>query len=149
MNSINSNIFYSILFLTISSAITSCHTSSRQIQRHVGPILKVGIGDLVRNVGKYNNLVIETEGIIHHGYEEIAIYSPQNYLQNGDTIKSIDLSNGIWIQSTLRYPESESFYDSLQNKIVKVIGLFDTTKTGHLGNYRGTLVRTEFKLNSN
>ncbi len=133
----------------ILSAISSCHTSSKQIQKHSGPVLKVKIGDLVRDAGKYHNTVIETEGVFHHGYEEITIYSPQIFLQNGDTIKSIDLFNGIWIESTLRYSESERLYDSLQNKIVKLIGLLDTTRTGHLGNYRATLIRAEFKLNDN
>ncbi len=95
----------------------------------------LSIDDLISNKAKYHGQYIQTAGFYRQGFEESAIYYVEHLQHSNPTIKLKEIGKGLWIDFN-HNKVSMVTLDSIQDKLVIVRGIFDTT---HLGIYVGKI----------
>lgn len=139
-------VFKKFTYLAIVSALLpSCRSSrSAKICRPTVELRKfhfaeVSLQELIENKAFYHGKLVETSGYARFGFEESAIYYDMD-IPTLDSVQKFRNECGLWIKFVQQ--DSPDFRNlvTLNDKLVKVKGLFDTTKTGHVGGcYRAEL----------
>jgi hypothetical protein len=138
-------------FLPIFIIAFSCKTSKilrpTIAELNARTYIVISLQDLMQNKEKYHGHFVETQGHFLLGSERRAIYSYMD-IPIGDTIIEYRDFCGLWIVPNVNHPFSYSIPDSLQNRLVRLKGYFDTTKHGHIGAcYEATLSNAfDFKI---
>jgi len=99
---------------------------------------RVSFYKLLANPGEYNGKKICLEGILHYRFEDSGIYPSQeysNYLITEsafgiDYIKNPNVEDSKGHQISL---------NDLNNKYVRISGVFNNNKHGHMGGFAGTI----------
>ena len=125
-----------LIFYSLAISQESCILSPKRsfsIQKLDGTIkpVKIPISDLGRTYREFQGQYIETTGIIGGGFEEFAIYP--------DTILFIGKSYGFWLEINPELNFDHYSFKKIDGKRVRIKGIIDTTKTGHLGSYLATI----------
>ena len=80
--------------------------------------------DLKENTDNYDNDTILISGRFHTGFEDFSINKS---------------SDGIWLNSFDPLSINQEVEEKINNRDVKLFGLFNPNKRGHLGRYLGTI----------
>lgn len=142
--------FNFVILLTILFSCRNTKTYTPSIgELNSKKYVKVSLQELFENKELYHGQIIETEGYYHFGFEESAIYLENEFTSQSTRVSLKDSTMlfpdacGIWIEFNINHPFYQHYPDSLSHQLVVVKGLFDTTKTGHVGGcYRAALTHT-------
>jgi len=107
------------------------------------PFLFVDVNDLVKNKSKYHGKWVETEAYFSKGFEKSEL-SYDSTIMTTDGTLTFRVPNALWVEFHYSHPYYQKVPDSINHKLVRVRGFFDTTKTGHLGYYSAELSEAYF-----
>jgi len=123
-----------ILFLLISCSGPAALHKDKLHQNDI--VLKqVPLEELLLHKGRYHNQYIETKGYYLSAFEISGLFDTITFPSGDTMITHVDYTRGLWVEFGKKHPE----FDSVQKRIIKIRGLFDTTNTGHMGNYEATI----------
>ncbi len=111
-----------ILILTVDS------TTAKECT----PVL---FSELLANPKKYDLKCIELRGYFVSEYENIALYLSEEDIENHN------FQSAIWVDFDKNHPlsSSDSLTKLFNSKDIKVKGIYDIGRRGHLGSYQGSL----------
>lgn len=101
------------------------------------PFIKIGLRELLTNKSLYHGKYVETEGSCSSNFERSALYYDTIFKQIDGGIKYRMYGDALWVDF---HPAYIYHRDSLQHKIIRVRGYFDSSI--HYDSYSGELLNT-------
>jgi hypothetical protein len=100
------------------------------VQPLAAQTVMVSLVELIANPKNYDGKVVQVIGFVSIDFEDEAIYL------HSDDYKHYVNKNGLWIEITPEIRQKRAEYDQ---KYVILVGTFDATRKGHMGNWSGTI----------
>lgn len=92
---------------------------------------RISISELVINYKSYHGRYIETTGKFYYAFEEFAIYTNKNLFSNE--------ARGFWLDLNPDLNINDTSFEKMDGKLIRVRGVIDTTRKGHLNSYLATI----------
>lgn len=89
----------------------------------------VTFAEFAKDPAQYENKKIRIEGYFQYEFENVAIYESEGR----------EIASGIWLDFDHRQDLAEKDLLMLDDKFIDIIGTFDFSSHGHLGQYIGQL----------
>jgi hypothetical protein len=129
---------FSNTIICISISLFSCNSPKIRVsgndfnQRDIDTVSIVSVLD---NPGSYHQKKLAIEGVSSFGFEMSGIFIDEASRRN------LTFENAVWLipAPTISNAQIDSIEKFFNNKLLRVIGRFDSSSHGHLGFYKGTL----------
>jgi hypothetical protein len=143
------NILKTVVLILVVIGLATC-TVNKESEKFSHPALRdsilfVPINNLVSNKSQYHGKWVETEAYYSFGFENSGL-SYDSLIKTLDGDMKFRIHNAIWVEFISSHPYSQNLPDSINNKLVRLRGYYDTTKTGHMGLYSAELTHTYFLM---
>jgi hypothetical protein len=150
---VQANTIRTIGFLFLSGLVLfelGCKSTSVAVVESPVSIHEVNLEDLIQNIGNYHGKTIQTRGWFSVGFEESALYLGKVVVLQDSSFKfERDSFSGVWIEPDMHFvpvDSIESFTHKKSGRLTTIQGIIDTTRTGHMGLYAGTIMKARFVL---
>ena len=94
---------------------------------------KISLQDVLKNPSQFDGKLIQVSGFLVQEFENSGLYPD----------KERPLGRGIWVNTSTEMSEQR---DRLRNHFVVLTGVFDASRHGHLGWFKGTLTVSKCEL---
>lgn len=133
------------IFAFFTIYLTNCQSNSKLSQTldqvKDNPVVIAQINDLVTNKSKYHGKWVETVAYYSYGFEKSELYYDST-LPTLDGKLNFRVYHAIWVEFHYSHPYAQHLPDSVNHKLVRIRGKYDSTKTGHLGYYSAGITNT-------
>jgi hypothetical protein len=137
-----------LLSFGLFMCLIGCKTKRLTSTEFPNSICEVNLEELVEKIGSYHGMTIQTTGLFSVGFEESSL-SPAKIVLSQDNnfkfeIKSIP---GIWIDPDIQFVPFDSIHiytHKTTGRLTTIQGIVDTTRTGHMQWYVGTITKARF-----
>ncbi|MEP7256153.1 MAG: hypothetical protein ABI666_10295 [Ferruginibacter sp.] len=125
-----------LLIFSLIISLASCYTKPPVVysipeQDSIRTPFKISINKLATDFKFWQGQTIETEGILHIGFEEFTISPNKDFFSK--------YSDAFWLNTNQKLNIDYDYLQKASGRRIRIKGVVDTSRKGHLSSYLATI----------